>query len=237
MTDARRVRSARHLAAGLLALASLSFGIAAATTAPVDTGPPVDAGAAASTDADGRRADGRGWSSPDAPAPDDLAPSRPDEASSGTPTPPARVVVPGVGIDAALEPVGVDEERRLVVPPPERAGWFDGRPVPGERGPAVLVGHVDSREGPAVFHGLDRVRPGDLIEVVDADGALVRFEVERIEVVEKTDFPTADVYDPVDRAELRLITCGGPFDHETRSYRDNVIVFAFAVAERSAGAS
>jgi hypothetical protein len=229
MTDARRVRGPRHLAAGLLALASLSFGVAAATTGPVDAGPPLDAGSTVSTEADDRRAEERGWSSPDAPAPGDLAPSHLDEASSGAPTPPARVLVPSVGIDAALEAVGVDEERRLVVPPPERAGWFDGRPVPGEPGPAVLVGHVDSREGPAVFHGLDRVRPGDPIEVVDADGALVRFEVERIEVVAKTAFPTADVYDPVDRAELRLITCGGPFDHETRSYRDNVIVFAVAV--------
>lgn len=175
-------------------------------------------------------------SSPDAPAPDDVAaaaePSA-DQAATGdeqrAAALPVSVRVPSVGIDARIEPVGVDHERRLIVPPPQLAGWFEGRAVPGEIGPAVLVGHVDSLEGPAVFHGLDRVRSGDLIHVTDAQGGRTVFAAERVQVIAKSAFPTSDVYDPVARAELRLITCGGPFDPDAGSYRDNVIVYAVAL--------
>lgn len=225
------------MAAGLLAVLSLAFGIAAAATS-LDTGPV--ASTAASQDAGEPSTVTR--SSPDAPAPTDaLVPETPpggepgaDEQPTPGPPEPATVTVPSVGIDASLESVGVDEDQRLVVPPPERAGWFDGRAAPGEVGPAVLVGHVDSRDGPAVFHGLDRVRQGDRVEVTDEHGERVTFEVERVEVVAKTAFPTSEVYDPVDRAELRLITCGGPFDQQAGSYRDNVIVYAVAVDDDGA---
>jgi hypothetical protein len=92
----------------------------------------------------------------------------------------------------------------------------------------VLVGHVDSREAPAVFHGLNSVQPDDRVEVVNEDGERITFTIERVETVEKEAFPTDAVYGPVDGAELRLITCGGPFDREAGSYRDNVIVYAVA---------
>jgi len=217
------------MAAGLLALVSVIFGIAAiAVDAQSSTGAPATAPQPSSATR----------SSPDAPGPDDVAapPTRGPDGDSGSgavaenPAPqPVRVVVPAAGIDAALEPVGVDEDRRLVVPPPELAGWFEGRAVPGEIGPAVLVGHIDSLEGPAVFHGLDRVEVGDQIHVTDGQGGQVSFAIERVQVVAKTAFPTSQVYDPVDRAEVRLITCWGPFDPEAGSYRDNIIVYGVAL--------
>jgi len=215
------------MAAGLLALVSVIFGIAAIA---------VDAQSSAGEPATVSQSSSATRSSPDAPGPDDVAAppirgsdSDDDEATADPAPRPVRVVVPTAGIDATLEPVGVDEDRRLVVPPPELAGWFEGRPVPGEIGPAVLVGHIDSLEGPAVFHGLDRVEVGDQIHVTDDQGEQVSFAVERVEVVAKTAFPTSRVYDPVDRAEVRLITCWGPFDPEAGSYRDNIIVYGAAL--------
>lgn len=236
MTHDQRLRGPRLYAAGLLGVVAVVFGVAAIAVA-------AEAGGASDPPA---RSDAS-ISSPDAPAPDDEpdgdAESRPggdrsatadDDAGSSDAEqapvpPPVAVTVPSVDIDADLEPVGVDEDRRLVVPEPDLAGWFEGRAVPGQIGPAVLVGHVDSRVGPAVFHGLERVEVDDQVEVVDEEGIARVFEVERVQVVAKSEFPTAEVYDPVDRAELRLITCGGPFDHDAGSYRDNVIVYAAAV--------
>lgn len=229
MTQARRPRSPRLIAAGLLALVSVVSGVAAIAVEAQPTSVGLSASSAPQQPPATR-------SSPDAPGPEDaVVPSTqlPEtdsaDAAESSGAQPVQVTVPSVGIDAALVSVGVDHQRRLVVPPPELAGWFEGRPVPGEIGPAVLVGHVDSLEGPAVFHGLDRVAVGDWIHVTDDRGQQVTFVAERVQVVAKDAFPTRAVYDRVDRAELRLITCGGPFDPDAGSYRDNVIVYAVAL--------
>ncbi len=148
-----------------------------------------------------------------------------------------RVRVPGHDVDALVAATGLDAQRRLQVPEPDLAGWYERWPRPGEAGPAILVGHVDSHDGPAVFHGLLGVRTGDMVEIERADGVIARFVVDRIEQHPKDAFPTQGVYGPVATPELRLITCGGPFLREQGSYRDNVIVFARLVelvATRSA---
>jgi LPXTG-site transpeptidase (sortase) family protein len=88
------------------------------------------------------------------------------------------------------------------------------------------VGHVDSRTGPAVFYRLQELRPGDEIQVMNADNQVVRFQVEQLRQVAKDNFPTEMVYGMTPEPTLRLITCGGVFDSASRSYRDNVIVFA-----------
>jgi len=140
---------------------------------------------------------------------------------------PLRVRVPSADIDAALAGIGLDGDGALV-PPDDMAtaGWFG--PVPGEPGPAVLAGHVDSTGGPAVFFRLRSVRAGDPVLVTRADGSTVRFTVTRVARYAKTAFPTAEVYGPTPDAELRLITCGGLFDRAAHSYRDNVVVYASA---------
>jgi len=138
--------------------------------------------------------------------------------------------VPGIGLDTALLRVGLNADRSLEVPDSfSIAGWFERGTAPGEVGPAVIVGHYDSVDGPGVFSGLDQLLPGEPVHVRRADGSRVSFVVDRIEQVGKDDFPTSEVYGPVDRPELRLITCGGVFDRGTRHYRDNTIVFAHLV--------
>lgn len=129
-----------------------------------------------------------------------------------------RIVDLGIGSDGSLEaPSGWHE-----------VGWFSGGAAPGEDGPAVLVGHVDSHRGPAVFFGLESLGPGAAVGVERSDGATAWFTVYSVGTYGKDgeEFPTRRVYGATSGPELRLITCGGDFDAAAGSYRSNVVVFA-----------
>ncbi|XVQ07094.1 class F sortase [Spirillospora sp. CA-255316] len=148
---------------------------------------------------------------------------------------PVRVDVPSIGVRAPLTRLGLEPDGSVQVPAADRpgeAGWYEGGPTPGERGPAVLLGHVDSAKGAAVFYDLGRLRPGQRVEVGRADGRVAVFTVESVERVSKDRFPTQRVYGPLGHAGLRLVTCGGAFDETRRSYRDNIIVYASQTAVR-----
>lgn len=137
------------------------------------------------------------------------------------------VEVPSIGVRSELLPLGVDATGVLVPPEPyDIAGWFTGGPVPGDIGPAIIAGHVDSRAGPGVFFRLEEMQAGDEIMVTRSDGSKATFTVRRVESYPKLDFPTEQVYGPTPGQELRLITCGGEFDRSRRSYLDNIVVYA-----------
>ncbi|MDG4782848.1 class F sortase [Micromonospora sp. WMMD961] len=142
--------------------------------------------------------------------------------------PPTRVRVPRIGVDSTLTVLGLDGAGALV-PPDDfgTAGWYGGGPAPGDTGPAVLAGHLDSRRGPAVFARLGELRPGDRVEVWRG-GQRLSFRVTGSLRTRKDRFPTAAVYGPTPGAELRLVTCGGDFDRRRGHYTDNVVVFAVA---------
>jgi hypothetical protein len=126
--------------------------------------------------------------------------------------------------------LGLDAHGALEVP--ERfdvAGWWSGGARPGERGPAVLAGHVDSKTGPAVFFRIGALRRGDVVTIRRRDGSRVRFRVRAKERYAKRHFPTLRVYGPTRRPELRLITCSGTFDRSSGHYLDNTVVYATAV--------
>ena len=147
------------------------------------------------------------------------------------PTPaPVRLQIPAIGVDTPLQRLGRAKDGTVEVPSGpgrwQEAGWYAPGPRPGDPGSAVILGHVDSTSGPAVFYRLRQLRPGDRVEVVRADGSRVRFAVERVEQYPKRRFPTDEVYYPTLSPRLRLVTCGGTFDRARRSYRDNVIAFA-----------
>jgi hypothetical protein len=148
-------------------------------------------------------------------------------AAAVSPASPTSVHVPTAGIGSDLLPLGLDSSGALV-PPADyaRAGWYAAGTRPGAVGPAVIAGHVDSRDGPAVFFRLGDVTVGDPVVVGRADGSTVRFTVTRVARYAKSQFPTALVYGPTPDAELRLITCGGAFDRSAGSYLDDVVVFA-----------
>jgi hypothetical protein len=143
---------------------------------------------------------------------------------------PTRLDIPVIGVSTPLMTLGLNDDGTIAVPPLRTdapAGWYQYLATPGETGPAIILGHVDTaRDGPAVFYRLRDLRPGNRVSVQRADGRTAVFTVERVAEYAKANFPAAAVYGSVDRPVLRLITCGGTFDHLRRQYRGNVIVFA-----------
>lgn len=143
----------------------------------------------------------------------------------------ATLEIPAIGVSTPLISLGLDEEQAMEVPTNfAEAGWYRYSPTPGETGPSVVAGHVDSRTGPAVFYRLTDLKAGDEVHVRLADGTTTTFTVERVEQHPKDAFPHDEVYGDTAGPELRLITCGGVFDQAQRAHRDNIIVYASAAA-------
>lgn len=149
---------------------------------------------------------------------------------------PTRLTVDAIGVDAPVQAVDVDRDGMLTPPSlksPKSTGWYRRGPTPGEPGNSVLVGHVDTEaSGPAVFYQLGRVKPGDLINVAREDGSTVVFRVGSVRLFPKADFPADLVYGPAERPQLRLVTCGGPFDRQRGGYLSNTVVTASLTAWR-----
>jgi hypothetical protein len=151
--------------------------------------------------------------------------------SSGGDLPsPTGLAIPAIGLETTTVPLGRDPDGSAAVPSGTTyAGWYDLGPKPGAIGPAVIIGHVDSYTGPGVFFNLKVLLPGDSITVDDGN-VPVTFVVQRVVTYAKDQFPTSAVFGPTPDAELRLITCGGPFDRSIGHYEDNVVVFATATS-------
>jgi hypothetical protein len=148
-------------------------------------------------------------------------------------SPPLKISITSIKLRASVDQVGLASDGTMEEPSFSRAkdaAWYRLGPAPGQVGPAVIVGHVDTKTSLAVFFYLSRLRPGDQVVVTRADGRTVTFTVDRMGSFPKSEFPTQLVYGPTNYPALRLITCGGPFDSRAGSYRDNVVVFAHMTA-------
>jgi LPXTG-site transpeptidase (sortase) family protein len=162
---------------------------------------------------------------------EDLAPRPSKRLIDAQAAPPRWIRIPAIGVSAPVVALGLNADRTLEVP--RRwgvTGWYTGGPEPGERGPAVIAGHVDSTSGPAVFYRLGQLRRGAMVHIRRADRSVVEFRVEGVERWPKDRFPTRRVYRATARSTLRLITCGGSFNGSTGHYLDNVIVYATRVS-------
>jgi hypothetical protein len=148
--------------------------------------------------------------------------------------PPRRIAIPAIGVSARVIPLRREPDGTMQTPRVwQEAGWYKPGPEPGERGPAVIAGHVDSTGGPAVFYRLRDLRRGDLIQIRRADGSLVRFRVEGLERWPKSEFPTRRVFGRRTRISvLQVVTCSGSFNRSTGHYADNTIVYGSRVPER-----
>ncbi len=146
---------------------------------------------------------------------------------------PVRISIPSLDVTSPLERLGRQESGAMETPQdPDKAGWYHPGPTPGEQGPAVIAGHVTWNGDQSVFFALGELRAGDEVNVLREDGRTAEFEVERVERYPKNDFPTVKVYQNLDHAGLRLITCGGAYNDETNYYSDNVVVYASLAGSR-----
>lgn len=160
------------------------------------------------------------------PGPVGQGPLAPKPLAAGT-----RVVIPSIGVDAAVTSLGLNADGTLEVPTDfSTAGWWSGGPFPGQPGPAVVVGHVESVAGPGAFYRLGQLSPGDLVSITKAGGWKATFAVTRLVRVAKDAFPTLAVYGPVAGSKLRLVTCTGAFDPSSGHFVDNLVVFASLVS-------
>jgi hypothetical protein len=140
---------------------------------------------------------------------------------------PTHIRISAIGVSARIIPLGLAPDRTMETPRHfGDTGWFRPGPEPGERGPAVIAGHVDSKTGPAVFYKLGSLSRGDTIAITRADHSVIHFTVQGLERWPKSSFPTKRVFGKTRGATLRLITCSGDFNRSTGHYVDDTIVYA-----------
>jgi hypothetical protein len=160
------------------------------------------------------------------------APTAPIVAALATAQPPSvaapdALTIPEIGVRTRLITLGLTARGTVQVPPTTSvAGWYTRSPRPGAVGPAIILGHIDSHQGPGVFFRLAELRSGDPVYIQRSDGSTVEFRVTAVQTYLKAKFPTQAVYGPAPDAELRLITCGGAFDPATSHYLSNIVVYA-----------
>jgi hypothetical protein len=156
---------------------------------------------------------------------------------------PISIWIPAIGVNSGLLYVGLNADGTIQVPPLDdppltnEAAWYKYSPTPGQPGPSIIEGHVDSlSDGPSVFFRLGDLRPGDLVYITLADRQVAVFKITGVRLYPKDQFPTSTVYGNTDYAALRLITCGGSFDEQSHHYRSNVVAFAALVSSHLAQA-
>jgi hypothetical protein len=160
-----------------------------------------------------------------------------DSGSSGLPAPsgvtasraapPTRIRIPTIGVDSGIVELDQRPDGTIQVPSDwNTPGWYARGPAPGEAGPAVILGHLDSFTGPAVFWRLSSLRAGDAVQIDRKDGSHLTFSISRTASFNVDSFPTNDVYGSSSGPELRLITCGGSYSLSRHQYLSNVVAFA-----------
>lgn len=149
---------------------------------------------------------------------------------------PIRLEIAALNIDTSfVAPLGLMPDQTVSVPNSyDQVGWYSGGPTPGEIGPAVILGHVDSLEGPAIFYSLGQLSKGDEILLTRADGSMATFLVTKLQRYPQSNFPTRDVYGPTDTPTLRLVTCSGLFNKDEQRYSHNLVVYATLKTENDA---
>jgi sortase (surface protein transpeptidase) len=143
---------------------------------------------------------------------------------------PVQLQIPAIGLNESLSTLGLNADGTVQVPTDiQQPGWYRLGPSPGQVGSAVILGHVDSYQGPAAFFKLRLLVPGDLIDVTLADGVTAQFKITSVTEYPKEAFPDQAVYGSHGYSGLQLVTCSGVFDSQTGHYLSNIVVFSTLV--------
>jgi hypothetical protein len=144
---------------------------------------------------------------------------------------PIRITISAIGVNTKVGTLGLQPDHEIMVPTNTRVvGWYKDGPPPGQIGSAVILGHVDSTQGPGVFFNLKLLKAGDRVSLVLANGTVTRFAVTKVVQYSKSSFPDRLVYGSNGTRSLQLVTCGGSFDHATGHYQSNIVVFSHLVS-------
>jgi LPXTG-site transpeptidase (sortase) family protein len=215
----RRLVLGLTLAAAVGGASAVGIAIAAQDSPPSTTAAGTPDTAPFTSDAGGGRRDGAAAAAQGSTGSAPVARSRP-----------THIEIPAIGVDAAVFAIGKAADGTLAVPQPgpnlDKAAWYHGSATPGQDGPAVIEGHVDSDSGPSVFYRLGSVSVGDKVRVDRMDGATAVYVVDAVRTyATHADFPTLGVFaSPLDRPTIRLITCSN-FDSSIGHYVGNTVVF------------
>lgn len=218
----------------LIAAACVTWGVRGNRAALAGPASPPDPAAATRSGAETARPTGVGDPTPATTSGDGLPVEAPrpgagtglSATSQALPSPPVTLRIPTIAVSTSLSELGLNPDRTVQVPTDfQQPGWFKLGPTPGQMGSAVILGHVDSYQGPAVFYRLRSLQEGDPVEVGLTDGRVAEFVVTAVATYLKSDFPAEAVYAPHGFSALQLVTCGGRFDTQTRSYLSNVVVY------------
>jgi hypothetical protein len=151
---------------------------------------------------------------------------------------PVSLRVPAIALSVPLSLLGLNADGSVQAPTNDiEPGWFDLGPSPGQIGSAVILGHVDTYQGPGVFFNLRTLLPGDQVQVSLADGAVINFAVTSVVMYSKAQFPAQEVYQSHGSSALQLVTCGGTFDTQTGHYLSNIVVYTSFVSATAATAT
>jgi len=146
---------------------------------------------------------------------------------------PERLVIPAIGIHALIESVGVRSDGDLATPtrhPWDDVGWDSLGPHPGERGSAVIDGHLDRPRGyPAIFWHLRDIRVGNDIQVINSTGQTLHFRVSRIAYYARDQAPLQDIFGNLGGTYLNLITCAGDWIPDQHQTTLRLVVYAIFV--------
>jgi len=149
---------------------------------------------------------------------------------------PVMLKVPAIKLSAPIVKTGLETGGALHVPgSPEQTGWYSLGTIPGDIGPAVITGHLDSAQGPGVLFNLKKIKPGDEIDVVRDDGSIAVFSAEKLARYPQDNFNTQAVYGPINTAGLRIITCSGIYNKAAKHYSDDLVVFGSLKQIQAAG--
>lgn len=149
------------------------------------------------------------------------------ETDAGGKLTPVSLTIPTIDVNADVTRLGLNADRTVEVPKDaDDTGWYRHGPAPGENGSAVILGHVDSTTGPAVFYRLKSLERGDKVAVKLSDDSVAHYQVVRVTQYANEDFPAPKVYaSSAGRPALNLVTCGGEYDREAGGYQSNVVVY------------